>query len=445
MASASITAIEGQRSWIDHVEAFLAGVAVVMTTSPGLLLMGVSNDPATPENPTLRLYWIPPYLIILALTALRARRLTRYWAPLIPALAIVGWAYASQYWSIDPDVTSRRVVALAMTTLFGFYLGGALDYRRFVMLMAGAFLALSLVSLFLVFAMPVYGIDHQANSGDWRGVWSEKNTLALFMVLGVVSAVSALMIDRRRRWLWAGMLGLCLLLLLMSKGKTALLCVLLTLALTGGLWIMRRGRILGVVTAWATVTVGSIAGFVIWLAPELVLKAVGKDPTLTGRTQIWKAVLDQVALHPKLGFGFAAFWGLQSTPANIIRKQTHWPVPTAHNGWLDLLVQIGWIGVDLFIAALLATIVAVIIRTARTREYFGALFLLIFVAFSFTESFLEQHNSLFWVLFIAVMTHAMGPRDDRPPASKPAPRRPLAPTKPSLARDGPGGVPSWYS
>ena len=442
MASASITAIEGQRSWTDRIETFLAGVAVVMMTSPGLLLMGVSNDPAKPDDPMLRLYWVPPYLIIMALTALRARRMTRYWAPLIPALAIVGWAYASKYWSILPDVTSRRVVALGMTTLLGFYLGSAFEYRRFVMLMAGSFLALSVASLIVVFAVPIYGIDHQANGGDWRGVWSEKNTLALFMVLGVVSAVSAFMIDRRRPWLWGGMLGLCLLLLLMSKGKTALLCVLLTLALTGGLWIMRRGRILGVVTVWATVTVGSVAGFVIWLAPELVLKAVGKDPTLTGRTQIWKAVLDQVALHPRLGFGFAAFWQLESTPANIIRKQTRWPVPTAHNGWLDLLVQIGWIGVGLFIAVLLATIVATAIRTARTKEYFGILFLLIFVAFSFTESFLEQHNSLFWVLFIATMTHAMGPRDDRSPARKPAPRRPLAPAKPSLAR---GGAPSWYS
>ena len=443
MASASTTAIEGQRSWTDRIETVFAAVAVIMTTSPGLLLMGVSNDPGAPENPSLRLYWIPPYLIILALSALRVRRLTRYWTPLILALAIVGWAFASKYWSILPDVTSRRVVALAMTTLTGFYLGAAYDYRRFVMLMAGSFLALSVASLIVVLLLPVYGIDHQANGGDWRGVWSEKNTLALFMVLGVVSAVSAFMIDRGRQWLWGGMLGLCLLLLLMSKGKTALLCVLLTLALTGGLWIMRRGRVLGVVTTWAAVTVGAIAGFVIWQAPELVLKAVGTDPTLTGRTQIWKAVLDQVALHPRLGFGFAAFWQLTSTPANVIRKQTHWPVPTAHNGWLDLLVQIGWIGVGLFIAVLLATIVATAVRTARTREYFGILFLLIFVAFSFTESFLEQHNSLFWVLFIATMTHALGPLDDRPPARRAAPRRPLAPTKPSIAARG--GAPSWYS
>jgi len=440
MTSANITAMEAQPSWTDRIETFLAGVAVVMMTSPGLLLMGVSNDPSKPDDPMLRLYWIPPYLIIVGLTVLRARRLTRYWAPLIPALAIVAWAYASKYWSILPDVTSRRVVAFAMTTLLGFYLGGALEYRRFVLLMAGAFLALSLASLIVVLAAPIYGIDHQANGGDWRGVWSEKNTLALFMVLGVVSAISAFMLDRRRQWLWSAMLGLCFLLLLMSKGKTALLCVLLTLGLTGGLWLMRRGRVLGVITLWATVTLGSIAGFVVWLAPDLVLKAVGKDPTLTGRTQIWKAVLDQVALHPKLGFGFAAFWQLDSAPANIIRKQTRWPVPTAHNGWLDLLVQIGWIGIDLFIAVLVATIVAVAVRTARTREYFGLLFLLIFVVFSFTESFLEQHNSLFWVLFVAAMTHAMGPLDDHRPARKTAARRPptlaaVNGVKPSLARN----------
>ena len=430
MALASTDAIGDERSWADRIEVVLASVAIIMMTSPGLLLLGATTDPAQPENPTMRLYWVPPYLIALGLTAFRARRMTRYWAPLLLSLAIVGWAYASKSWSIDPDVTSRRVLALAMTTLLGFYLGSAYDNRRFVLLMGGSFLALSVVCLVMAVLMPKYGIDHEANGGDWRGIWSEKNTLALFMVLGVISAISAGMVDPRRKWLWGGMTALCLFLLLMSKGKTALLCTLLVFTLTAGLWLMRRGRILGVVTAWTLVTVGSIVGFVIALAPDMVLKAIGKDPTLTGRTQIWRAVLDQVALHPKLGFGFAAFWSLTSTPARIIRKQNHWAVPTAHNGWLDLLVQIGWIGVGLFAFTLLIAIVAVAIRTARTREYFSALFLLIFCVFSFTESFLEQHNSLFWVLFVAALTHAMGPMD-KPQASPGAvlQRRPIPPER----------------
>jgi O-antigen ligase len=172
---------------------------------------------------------------------------------------------------------------------------------------------------------------------------------------------------------------------------------------------MRRGRVVGVLTLWAMATGGSIAGFTIWLAPDLLLKAIGKDPTLTGRTQIWKAVLDQVALNPYLGYGFAAFWSDDSVPAKFIRKQTHWLVPTAHNGWIDLLVQVGWIGVGLFAAVFLLNIVVTLIRAVSTNEYFPILFLTIFGVFSLTESFLEQHNSLFWTLFVAVLTHSLSP------------------------------------
>jgi exopolysaccharide production protein ExoQ len=398
-----------QRAWSERIEAVLAGIAVLMLTSPGLLLLGVSDDPAAPENPAFRIYWLAPYAIILGLAAWRTPRLLRSWTPLLLAAAVVGWAYATKSWSIDAETTGRRVVALAVTTLFGLYLGAALDYRRFVQLIAGCFLILTIGSLVVALAMPTFGVDHQNNGGDWRGLWAEKNTLALFMALGGVAALSAFFLAPRSRWLWALMLALCALLLVMSRGKTALLCFVVTLVAAGGLWLMRRGRIIGVLTAWTMVTAGALIGFVVWLAPEVALKAVGKDPTLTGRTQIWKSVMDQVALHPLLGYGFAAFWGQTSVPAMIVRKQTGWTVPTAHNGWIDLLVQVGWIGVGLFAAIFLINILANIVRSAKTNEYFAILFLTIFGIFSLTESFLEQHNSLFWTLFVAVLTHALGP------------------------------------
>ena len=417
---------DASRSWIDIVEAVFACVVIVMMTSPGLLLLGVSEDPNAPDNPAFRLYWVAPYLIILGLSVLRARTLVRFWAPMVLMLAVVGWAFASKYWSIDPDTTGRRVEALALTTLFGFYLGAAFDDRRFVDLMGISFMILAVGSLALVVAIPRFGIDHAANAGDWRGLWIEKNTLALFMVPGGLVALCAALQSPRRWWLWAGMLALCVLLLVMSKGKTALLCFVIAMGVAAVIWLMRRGLVIGVMTFWATVTAASVIGFILWQAPGLLLTAVGKDPTLTGRTEIWSSVLAQVAKHPLTGFGFAAFWGKDSIPAMIIRAQTHWTVPTAHNGWIDLLVQVGWVGVGLFAVVFVIAIVATVLRTIRTREYFGLVFLIIFGVFSLTESFLEEHNSLFWALFVTVLTHALGPTPE--PQRRSAPFRRPQPT-----------------
>ena len=71
------------------------------------------------------------------------------------------------------------------------------------------------------------------------------------------------------------------------------------------------------------------------------LEALGKDPSLTGRTLIWEALMRKVAERPWTGYGFSAFWGVDSIPAREIRIETQWPVPSAHNGWIDLLVQLG--------------------------------------------------------------------------------------------------------
>jgi O-antigen ligase len=416
-ASSSPSARIQARASGGWIEIALAGIVIVMLTSPGLLLLGVSTDPDAPLSPAFRFYWLAPYAIIIALSAWRAGAILRAWAPLLLAAAVVGWAYATTAWSIDPETTSRRAFALLLTTLFGVYLGAALDDRRFVGLIAGAFLILSLASLFLALAMPLYGVDHQSNGGDWRGVWMEKNTLALFMALGGLAALGAVFQGARGRWLWALMFGLCALLLVMSRGKTALICLAIGVGATAGLWLMRRGPVIGLVTAWITGVTVTLAAFAIWAAPEALLTAIGKDPTLTGRTEIWKAVMDQVALRPGLGYGFAAFWGKTSVPAMIVRRQTHWSVPTAHNGWIDLLVQVGWIGVVLFALIYIVNVVANLVRAARREDYFAIPFLVIFGVFSLTESFLEQQNSLFWTLFIAVLTRALKP-------AEPAPKRP---------------------
>ena len=420
--------------WSRRLENALAAIAVVMLTSPFLLLLGVSEDPAAPENPAFRVYWLPPYAIILGLSAWRARALTRCWAPLLMMVVVVGWAYATKSWSIDPETTGRRVLALALTTLFGVYLGAAFDPQRLVRLIAGCFLFLAVSSLVLVFLAPRFGVDHLNNGGDWRGAWAEKNTLALFMTLGAVAAVSAAFLGRKGRWMWLAMLALCALLLVMSRGKTALLCFGVSLVAAGIIWLMRRGRLAALATLWVTITTGAVAGFILWQSPAAVLAAVGKDPTLTGRTDIWRSVMAQVAEHPWLGFGFAAFWEDDSIPAKIVRKQTGWTVPTAHNGWIDLLVQVGWIGVGLLVVVFAVNIIANLARSVRSNDYFAVLFLLIFAMFSMTESFLEQHNSLFWTLFAAVLTSAL----DRPVRARPAVFSATASAGTTAVRHAPG-------
>jgi O-antigen ligase len=243
------------------------------------------------------------------------------------------------------------------------------------------------------------------NAGDWRGLWFEKNAMGAIMAVSVLASIATAILrpDQRLRWMLNA--GLCLGLVVMSRSGTALITIGLILGAATALAVMRRGPAPGVITIFVLGAVGFGAAAAQALAPGVFLTLLGKDPTLTGRTDIWAAILRQAAAHPWLGFGYAAFWEKTSAPANFVRAETGWMVPSAHNGWLDMLVQLGVVGVALCAALLLLGYGLALRRALDDRDGDWALiYLSIFLITSVSESVLMQRNSLNWTLCIATLT-----------------------------------------
>jgi O-antigen ligase len=203
---------------------------------------------------------------------------------------------------------------------------------------------------------------------------------------------------------------------IMSRSGTALITIGLTLGAATVLSLLRRGPVLGVITIFAVggATFGAAAAQL--LAPGIFLTLIGKDATLTGRTDIWAAILRQAAAHPWFGFGYAAFWEKTSAPAAFVRAQTGWDVPSAHNGWLDILVQLGAVGVGLCALLLvLAYILALARALNRGDGDWALIYLSIFLISALSESVLMQRNSLPWTLCIATVTKVLSGGWVRPP------------------------------
>jgi len=389
-------------------------------------------------NPILRLMWLPAYGLIFGLTVLRTPHLLRYWFPALLLAGLVGLAFASTQWSIDPATSFRRSIAVAFTTLFGLYLAASFTPRAMAELLAITFLGLAVGSFAVSVAVPSLGVHSDVNAGAWKGLWYEKNQMGAIMVYGALSALAAAITTPKRRWLWIGTIGLCTFLMLMTRSKTSLLCLMLVLGGAAGLAVVGRGAATAVLAVWAGVTAAAAFGGMMLFAPDVLFEMLGKDPSLTGRTDIWAAVMRQSDKSPTLGFGFAAFWGLQSAPAEWVRANTGWLVPTAHNGWLDLLVQLGWVGVTAMAVVLgLATLAAIWRFRVEGDGYWAILYLAVFLLQSASESFLLQQNSLAWVFAALAISRVLGPLPHRePPATRPAPHR----TRPPLAH---GASPSW--
>ncbi len=409
------------------------GVVVMLTQA----LIGPVFAPTQEETPILRLVWLPVYAVIAGLIAMRPGRMVQAW----PAWLILGLltlhAWASQYWSIDPGVTERRVIAMAISSAFAIYLGVVFSGRHLPRLLMLAGLIMGIGSLVMIAVNPTIGIHQEDNAGLWRGLWYEKNQMGLVMSAGAVAAAACLASGDPRRLLPAITLAVTTLLVLATQSKTSLLCLILGVGAVGGLWAMKRGgAAFAIVAIWFGVVLTAAAGYVFITDPAMVLTALGKDPSLTGRTDIWTALMREVGERPWTGFGYQAFWGRDSVPAAFIRQETQWPVPSAHNGWIDLLIQLGWPGAVLTGATVaLATVVTLFrIPGAGAREgYWAVGYLAVFLLLSLSESVLLSHANLPWTLLLAILARALAAEPDPRPAPLAPVRRGAYQTVPRIA------------
>jgi exopolysaccharide production protein ExoQ len=82
-------------------------------------------------------------------------------------------------------------------------------------------------------------------------------------------------------------------------------------------------------------------------------QAVGKDPTLTDRTKIW-AFLLSMHTDPILGTGYQSFW-LGQRLATFWQSTNFEHLNEAHNGYLEIYLELGISGVSLLVIFLLAS------------------------------------------------------------------------------------------
>jgi len=162
-----------------------------------------------------------------------------------------------------------------------------------------------------------------------------------------------------------------------------------------------------------------------WLVghSDAVLQTVGGDSTLTGRSEIWSAVWQMISVHPWRGWGFDAFWrGIDGPSAQVWAMVGATP-PHSHNGVLDLWLDLGAVGVLVFLGSFLVATA----RAARAlrggwslQSVLPATYLVFFALYNVSESTLLQQHSLFWVLYTAVAVQLAEPARRRVPVESQA-------------------------
>lgn len=311
--------------------------------------------------------------------------------------AFLGLATASLAWSIDPGLTTVRIVRLLILSAAILAIAVAGWHpRRFQELVRPVLTLLLLGSLVFGLLRPELAIQREVGFADaWRGLATQKNGLGalasfgfilwfhawlakevkpLSALIGGAAAASCLILSRSSTALMATVfVSLSLLLLLKVPASARRYVPYLVTALT-----------IAILT-YSIAMLKLVPGLEILLAPIPMI--TGKDLTFTGRTDIWAAVIDHIRIRPLLGSGYGAFWAgpVPSSESYYMVKRLEGFYPgSAHNGYLDVLNDLGIAGL-LCLGGYLIVYVRQSLRLFSFDRVQGGLFLGLFLQQTLTN------------------------------------------------------------
>jgi exopolysaccharide production protein ExoQ len=320
---------------------------------------------------------------------------------------ITALAFASAEWSDVPGMTIRRSFLLLVTELIAVYFSMSLTPRQQLRLVSTTLLILLVISLIVIIMDPTYGTMPRTMdpklTGNWRGVFPHKNTLGRYASLSIIIFVLNWMEERRVKWLFAILLAV-----FMLFGSKSMTSIAVTAAVLVSLPMFRLLRSRSFYAAVAVIgAVFAVAIRYVFQNFYAVVDMMGRDITLSGRLQLWVAgVAVGFNRNPWLEYGWADFWRGYDGPSATVWRFAHWQAPNIHNGFLELWLALGFLGLICFgTCHILTTSRAIRLqRTDRSSEALWPLaFLVYFTLQNLTESIGVNQNSLVWILYVMVV------------------------------------------
>jgi len=271
------------------------------------------------------------------------------------------------------------------------------------------------LSLVFIRYFPSVGRFYTRSGGlEATGVTTQKNSLGLLcLVCGLVLLWDWLELRKEQRSSKAmrletkihfGLLLLALYLLHLSDSKTSLVCLLFGAAIiiaTRLAFFRKQPHLLGM-AALSVVLMFWVLDQTVGVK-ENVVAGLGRDMTFTGRTDVWRELLN---LHtdPLLGVGFMSFWDDERYQSQL----PEWVAHSAHNGYLEEYLAGGWVGIFFLTVMLLFSGWRINKAVGRDGDY-GAFRLAIFYVFligNFSESNIACMTPIGFLFLLAAIGHA---------------------------------------
>lgn len=269
--------------------------------------------------------------------------------------------------------------------------------------------------------------DHSGQMEMWTGVTTHKNSLGQ---LASMSAIFFFWIFLtkffKKRLLDIPIFLMSLWLLTGSRTATSRTSVgvfLIGAAVLLLLLLLRKNvgatRIIVTVLVWGLLVTNTLSQYLYSrdLVPWMAV-IIGEDATLTGRTLLWDELLKIAAQHQILGTGYGGFW--IGNIGNNLWETFQWNPGQAHNGYIDVYIDLGLIGLILLIALIVVTYKNILVNLSADSD-FGRLrmvLLSVILISNITESSFLKPTSLLWFFFLLIAVNFPEPLPEMPSEAK---------------------------
>jgi exopolysaccharide production protein ExoQ len=387
----------------------ILAVSYCLIIAPLLMFLFPSPNITAPriEN---KLFW--PALTTVALICFALRNRSRLnWPPhIIWLTAYCALAGASILWAFKPAISFSRFISEMMLLIC--IIPPALVASRTTDMMRAVFFLCALASVVnAVLILGGYSQESMADGGKigYPGYFSFKGELGEFAAFAIFFSVYQIFERSWRRALGLIIVVIDIYLMVASESKGAfgfviLAAILSTIVLFVGRQLRVSPLIVVLPVAGCYLALAQIIGN---LGNRISWYAFG-NYTFTGRTFIWDVVHIEIEKSPLLGWGYRSIW-LVGPDSPVLADAWGWirKMPSAHNGYLDTILDTGYIGLVLFIVFIGATLHAIgrVVDRDRGRAWLLLSISLFIILINFLETGWMRGDAL-WFMFVLVVAEA---------------------------------------
>lgn len=306
------------------------------------------------------------------------------------------WGLISIVWSIDKFTTLKNGILLIGTTIIAIYIGKNYNKKEIFKILLFWFFVLTLGNLFAcIFKIGnVYQIDETRYTNVIKGIFKHRNLLGFYMTLSSSISFWFLLNIKNNKALRRNSIITLIGALIMIVWSRSMTSMLLTGLVIAALYLGRYKKfsmvlVYGILPALAF-SVYTLVNQPGWFVD--FLKAIGRNPTLTGRSFIWEGVLSAISYKPVLGYGLTSFWSVNPYSYYFVIPTYGWIPNHAHNGYLDLVLDFGIIG-TVAVLALFPIILNKFRKLAKTKvfdDYKYVIYSIVYIVFILIYNLLES-------------------------------------------------------